>query len=99
MNRIGLKNKHHAGRDEAAFALPTILIASFVMLLVLTSVLTSVSSSVVSALDAAHYNMYTKNAAQSGLACHCLNLAALSAAAVAWVAIHQFTIITFRATS
>ena len=68
MNRIGLKNKHHAGRDEAAFALPTILIASFVMLLVLTSVLTSVSSSVVSALDAAHYNMYTKNAAQSGLA-------------------------------
>lgn len=68
MSRIGFTYTRFEGHSQAAFALPTILIASFVMLFVLISVLTSVSSSVVTALDANHYNMYTKNAEQSGVA-------------------------------
>ncbi len=50
------------------FALPTILIASFVMLLVLTTTLASVSSGVIASLQTAHYNRYAKVAADSGLA-------------------------------
>lgn len=54
--------------DRAGFALPTVLIASFVMLLVLSSVLSSVSSGAIVTLDSTHYDRYTKNAAESGLA-------------------------------
>lgn len=64
-NRLGDVGDHSY---TSGFALPTILIASFVMLFVLTTVLTSVSSSIATALSAAHYSQYTKNAAQSGLA-------------------------------
>lgn len=52
---------------SGGFALPTILIASFVMLFVLSAVSVSVSSGTTTALDTTHYNRYARNAAQSGL--------------------------------
>jgi len=54
--------------SRKAFALPTVLIASTVMLSVLTVTLRSVESGVVVALDNTHYSRYAKSAAQSGMA-------------------------------
>ena len=50
------------------FALPTVLIASFVMLVILTTTLSTVSSSIVTSLDASRYDTYAKAASKSGLA-------------------------------
>ena len=55
------------GGSQKAFALPTVLIASTVMLAVLTVTLASVQSGVVVALQSAHYNRYAKSAAESGM--------------------------------
>ncbi len=55
------------GGYEKAFALPTVLIASTVMLIILTFTMTSVQSGISITLDSAHYNRYAKTAAQSGL--------------------------------
>jgi alpha-tubulin suppressor-like RCC1 family protein len=55
------------GVTKSGFALPTILIASFVMLFVLVAGLTSVAATVTS-LGNMHYDTFAKNAAQSGLA-------------------------------
>ena len=54
--------------EKRGFALPTVLIASFVMLLILTTTLSSVSSGIVTSLDSARYDRYAKIASQSGLA-------------------------------
>lgn len=54
-------------RSKKAFALPTVLIASTVMLAVLTVTFASVQSGIVVALDSSHYDRYAKSAAQSGL--------------------------------
>lgn len=59
------------GREQRArkgFALPTILIASTVMLIVMGTALVSVSSTVLVSLESRHYSTYAKNAAQSGMA-------------------------------
>lgn len=50
------------------FALPTVLIASTVMLLILATTLVSVTSGVAVTLSNRHYNTYAKEAAASGLA-------------------------------
>lgn len=55
------------GRSKKAFALPTVLIASTVMLAVLSVTLASVQSGIVIALDSSHYERYANNAAQSGI--------------------------------
>jgi len=55
------------GGSKKAFALPTVLIASTVMLAVLTVTLASVQNGVVVSLDGSHYDRYAKSAAQSGL--------------------------------
>ena len=55
------------GGSHKAFALPTVLIASTVMLAVLTVTLASVQNGVVVSLDSSHYDRYAKSAAQSGL--------------------------------
>lgn len=52
---------------KKGFALPTVLIASFVMLSVLTVILSSTVSGVVAALDSSHYGKYAQTASQSGL--------------------------------
>jgi alpha-tubulin suppressor-like RCC1 family protein len=52
---------------QNAFALPTVLIASTVMLAVLTVTLASVQSGTVVALESSHYSRYAKSAAQSGM--------------------------------
>lgn len=59
---------HIKGRETGGFALPTVLIASLVMLIVLASTLSSVVAVTVAGLDARHYSYYAKTAAQSGLA-------------------------------
>jgi len=53
---------------ERAFALPTVLIASTVMLLILATTLVSVTSGVAVTLANRHYNTYAKSASESGLA-------------------------------
>jgi YD repeat-containing protein len=55
------------GGFQKAFALPTVLIASTVMLAILTVTLSSVQSGVIVALENSHYDRYAKTAAQSGL--------------------------------
>ena len=55
------------GVSRKAFALPTVLIASTVMLAVLTATLASVQSGIVIALDSSHYDRYAKSAARSGM--------------------------------
>jgi len=65
--KIQLLRQWSFGGSNKAFALPTVLIASTVMLAVLTVTLTSIQSGIVVALDSAHYDRYAKNAAQSGL--------------------------------
>lgn len=50
------------------FALPTILVASTVMLLVLSTTLVTVSSSTLVGMEERHNTMYAKGASQSGLA-------------------------------
>jgi len=66
-----MKTNHTRRRSkgvfEKAFALPTVLIASTVMLAVLTVTLASVQSGVGVALENAHYARYAKSAAQSGI--------------------------------
>lgn len=52
----------------AGFALPTILIASTVMMLVLASTLVSVSAATIVSMESRHYTVYAKNASQSGIA-------------------------------
>lgn len=56
----------HTQRQKG-FALPTILIASFVMLFVLSSVSVSVSSGAITSMDTSHYNRLARQAAESGL--------------------------------
>jgi alpha-tubulin suppressor-like RCC1 family protein len=58
-----LKRASHSG-----FALPTILVASTVMLVVLASTLTVVSSTTLVAMETRHYTLLARNASQSGLA-------------------------------
>jgi alpha-tubulin suppressor-like RCC1 family protein len=65
--RITTLRQLSTGGHSKAFALPTVLIASTVMLIILTFTLTSVQSGISSALDSSHYNRYAKTAAQSGL--------------------------------
>lgn len=55
-------------RNRFGFALPTVLIASTVMLIVLASTLVSVTSGVVTSLNDRHFDTLTKAASQSGLA-------------------------------
>lgn len=55
-------------KGNYGFALPTVLIASTVMLIVLASTLVSVASGAVKSLDSRHYDAIAKAAAQSGLA-------------------------------
>lgn len=55
-------------REVQGFALPTVLIASLVMLIVLGSTLSSVVAVTVAGLDTRHYAYYAKTAAQSGIA-------------------------------
>jgi YD repeat-containing protein len=66
---MSIKTLRHLsnGGLEKAFALPTVLIASTVMLIILTFTLTSVQSGVAVTLDSSHFNRYAKTAAQSGL--------------------------------
>ncbi|OYW42094.1 hypothetical protein B7Z28_01790, partial [Candidatus Saccharibacteria bacterium 32-45-3] len=69
---------HKKWAHRSGFALPTILIASFVMLLVLSSTLATVSSGTIVSLDANHYERYSKTAAESGIAMSAACLAANS---------------------
>lgn len=55
-------------KSKRGFALPTVLIASTVMLLVLATTLVSVTSGVSVTLSNRHYNTYAKEASASGLA-------------------------------
>ena len=55
------------GESRKGFALPTVLIASTVMLAVLTVTLASVQSGIGIALDSSHHDRYAKSAAQSGM--------------------------------
>jgi alpha-tubulin suppressor-like RCC1 family protein len=63
---MGRNLRFHIHR-RSGFALPTVLIASVVMMIVLASVLTSLASGIVVLLDNAHYTQYAKAASQSGL--------------------------------
>lgn len=54
-------------QGAGGFALPTILIASTVMMLVLASTLVSVSAATIVSMETRHYTTYAKNASQSGL--------------------------------
>lgn len=65
--KINILRQWPYGGSEKAFALPTVLIASTVMLAVLTVTLASVQAGVVVALENSHYSRYAKSAAQSGL--------------------------------
>jgi len=65
--KIQLLRQWSFGGSKKAFALPTVIIASTVMLAVLTVTLASLQSGIVVALDSAHYDRYAKSAAQSGL--------------------------------
>jgi len=65
--KIKLLRQWSFGGSHKAFALPTVLIASTVMLAVLTVTLASVQNGVVTSLDSSHYDRYAKSAAQSGL--------------------------------
>ena len=65
--KINILRRWPYGGSEKAFALPTVLIASTVMLAVLTVTLASVQAGVVVALENSHYSRYAKSAAQSGL--------------------------------
>jgi len=65
--KINILRRWTSGGFEKAFALPTVLIASTVMLAVLTVTLASVQSGVVVALESAHYDRYARSAAQSGM--------------------------------
>jgi len=73
--RIQILRQWSFSGSQKAFALPTVLIASTVMLAVLTVTLASVQSGVGVALENAHYSRYAKSAAQSGIvmAKACLN--------------------------
>lgn len=62
-NKIGRESTGNLG----GFGLPTVLIASFVMLVVLSSVLSTVTAAVTARLDPLHYSQYSKSAVQSGL--------------------------------
>lgn len=64
---MGRNRRFHIHR-RSGFALPTVLIASVVMMIVLASVLTSLASGIVVLLDNGHYTQYAKAASQSGLA-------------------------------
>jgi len=55
-------------KSGGGFALPTVLIASTVMLLILATTLVSVTSGVAVTLSNRHYNSYAKEASASGLA-------------------------------
>jgi len=55
-------------KSAGGFALPTVLIASTVMLLILATTLVSVTSGVAVTLSNRHYNSYAKEASASGLA-------------------------------
>jgi len=59
--------KYSFNKNQNAFALPTVLIASTVMLAVLTVTFSSVQSGIIVALDSTHYSRYAKSAAQSGI--------------------------------
>jgi alpha-tubulin suppressor-like RCC1 family protein len=65
--KISILRQWTSGGFQKAFALPTVLVASTVMLAVLTVTLTSVQSGTIVALDNTHYDKYVKSAAQSGL--------------------------------
>jgi alpha-tubulin suppressor-like RCC1 family protein len=65
--KINILRRWTHNQSQKAFALPTVLIASTVMLAVLTVTLASVQSGVIVALDSSHYNRYAKSAAQSGM--------------------------------
>lgn len=54
-------------QQAGGFALPTILIASTVMMLVLASTLVSVSAATIVSMETRHYTTYAKNASQSGI--------------------------------
>ena len=64
---IRTRRQWAAGVSQSAFALPMVLIASTVMLAVLTATLASVQSGIVIALDSSHYDRYAKSAARSGM--------------------------------
>jgi alpha-tubulin suppressor-like RCC1 family protein/Tfp pilus assembly protein PilX len=57
----------HMLRHDSGFALPTILIASVIMLMVLMASITAVSS-ITSGLNSQYYNQLAREAAESGLA-------------------------------
>jgi alpha-tubulin suppressor-like RCC1 family protein len=65
--KISILRQWTSGGFQKAFALPTVLVASTVMLAVLTVTLTSVQSGTIVALDNTHYDKYVKSASQSGL--------------------------------
>jgi alpha-tubulin suppressor-like RCC1 family protein len=66
MKRVLLR-QWTSGGVQKAFALPTVLVASTVMIAVLTFTLSSVQSGTVVALDNSHYDKFTKSAIQSGI--------------------------------
>jgi hypothetical protein len=59
--------KRWTNTGAEGFALPTILIASVVMILVLASTLVSVSAATIVSMETRHYTTYAKNASQSGI--------------------------------
>lgn len=65
--KIHILRRWTDGGFQKAFALPTVLIASTVMLAVLTVTLASVQSGIVVALESSHFDRYAKSAAQSGM--------------------------------
>ena len=65
--KIPTLRRRSYGGSKKAFALPTVLIASTVMLAVLTVTFASVQSGIIVALDSSHYSRYAKSAAQSGI--------------------------------